>query len=326
MGDLPKVWLNLKPHHSVFEILDGEAEIIGPFSNGKTGDPLCEIECAHAVLAGSDFPASRDTLNRAGKLRVISRFGIGVDSIDVQAATELGICVVNTPDAHTISVAEHTIGLILATSRNLLKWDRAVRSGEWHLNVGLGAEIHGKTVGLIGFGRIASQVAELLAPFGARILAYDPFVKPEKATQVGVELKGAMEDVLSTSDIVSLHVPLTRENEGLIGEEALSLMKKHAVLINVSRGRLVCEKALANALESGGIAGAGLDVFREEPPGLESPLLGLDNVVLSPHAAAFTRESKRRSNSVAAFQALQALRGECPRFLVNPDVWESRRV
>ena len=323
---LPKIWLNLEPHFSVFDVLEGRAEIIGPLMRPDPNNGLSEIEVADAVLVGTDFPANRETFEKATKLKVVARYGIGLDSVDVEAATEFGICVVHTPDAPTIPVAEITIGLILAVYRKILVLDRTVRSGGWQSKELLGFELYGKTVGLVGMGRVGYRVAKVLSAFDSEILIFDPFVPEENIRSIGAKPIRSLEDLLTKSDIISLHLPLTPETSGLIGKKEFSMMKENAILINVARGPIVDEDALYEALAEGKISGAGLDVYEKEPPDTDNPLFRLDNVVLAPHAGAFTWEGKSRSNPGAAQQALQVLRGERPPFLANPEVWSRRRV
>ncbi|MDA1068628.1 MAG: hydroxyacid dehydrogenase [Verrucomicrobia bacterium] len=322
---LPKVWLNLEPHPSVFEVLEGKAQIIGPLVRPDTGDPLSEIEEAEAVLASTDFPANRTTFERATNLKVVARYGIGLDSVDVAAATDCGICVVHTPDAPTIPVAEITIALILAVYRKILELDKSVRRGAWQSKDLLGYELQGKTVGLVGMGRIGRRVARILQAFESEVIIFDPYVGAEAIRGIGAKPVQSLELLLTESDVVSLHLPLTTATRGLLGRQAFSLMKTTAVLINVARGAIVDEGALIEALAAGRIAGAGLDVFEKEPPAPDNPLLAMDNVVLAPHAGAFTWEGKSRSNPGAAAQALQVLMGERPPFLANPEVWTKRR-
>ncbi len=326
MSALPKVWLNLEPHPAVYEVLDGKAEIIGPLVRADPNNGLSEIEVADAVLVGTDFPANRATFEKATKLKVVARYGIGLDSVDVEAATEYGICVVHTPDAPTIPVAEITIALILAVYRKLPVLDRTVRAGGWQSKHLLGYELYGKTVGLVGMGRIGRQVARILRSFDSEVLIFDPFIPKETIKGFGAKPISSLEDLLVKSDIVSLHLPLTPDTKGLIGRKEFSMMKNNAILINVARGPIVDEVALYEALAEGQISGAGLDVYEKEPPASDNPLLSLDNVVLAPHAGAFTWEGKSRSNPGAAEQALKVLSGERPPFLANPEVWSKRRV
>jgi D-3-phosphoglycerate dehydrogenase len=322
---LPKVWLNLEPHPAVFEVLEGKGEIIGPLVRPDPANPLSEIEEAEAVLASTDFPANRFTFEKATNLKVVARYGIGLDSVDIDAATDLGICVVHTPDAPTISAAELTIGLMLAVSRKIVLLDRTIRNGGWQSKELFGLELNGKVIGLVGCGRIGSRVAKILRAFEARVIVYDPYIASEKIKDLGAESVSSMEELLKTSDVVSLHLPLTTETKGLLGREEFTVMKSNAILINAARGPIVMEEELFQALDQGEIAGAGIDVWHQEPTSKENPLFTLDNVVATPHAGAMTWEGKGRSNPGAAEQALQVLRGERPPFLANPEVWEKRR-
>lgn len=322
---LPKIWLNLEPHPAVYEVLKGKAEIIGPLARPGTENPLSEIEEAEAVLASTDFPAIRSTFEKAVNLKVVARYGIGLDSVDVNAATDLGICVVHTPDAPTISAAEFAIGLMLSVSRKMLLLDKTIRNGGWQSKALMGHELNGKVVGLVGSGRIGSRVAKILQAFESHVIIYDPYVAPETVKELGAEVAGSMEELLKTSDIVSLHLPFSAATKGLIGRKEFSLMKPNAILVNIARGPIVVEKDLYEALLEGEIAGAGIDVWENEPTTKNNPLFTLDNLIATPHAAALTWEGKGRSNPSAAEQALQVLRGERPPFLANPDVWDKRR-
>lgn len=320
-----KIWLQIEPHPKVFEFLKGRAEIIGPFVRPSEGDLLSEVEDADAVLAGTEFPATRETMQRAVRLKAICRFGIGYDTVDVEAATELGICVTNTPDAPTIAVSEFTFGLMINVTRKIRLADRLIRDGGWLSPSLSGTDLHGKTLGLIGMGRIGSRVAKIAHAFEMHVVVFDPYLDAARAREAGVDLVSDLSGLLRRSDIVSVHVPLTAETEGMLGAAEFAAMKKGSILLNVSRGPIVREDDLYEALAGGHIAGAGIDVWSEEPPDPDNPLLALDNIVAAPHAAGMTIEGRGRSNPAAARQALQVLDGERPKDLVNPEVWEKRR-
>lgn len=325
MTSLPKIWLNLEPHPAVYEVLDGRAEIVGPLVQPDKEDPLTDIELAHGVLVSTDFPANRETFERAKNLKVVARYGIGLDSVDVEAATDCGICVVHTPDAPTVSVSELTIALIIGVLRKVIVMDRVIRAGGWNSKALISHELCGKKVGLIGCGRIGSRVAKLLHAFEAKVTAFDPYVSPDVIKKLGAIPADSLESLLRDIDVISLHLPLTDETRGLLGRDEFSLMKPEAVLINVSRGPIIVESELFQALQDGKIAGAGLDVFEKEPTSEDNPLFSLENVMLAPHAGGFTWEAKGRSNPGAAEQALQVINGNRPPFLANPEVWENRR-
>lgn len=262
-------------------------------------------------------------LEAAPRLRVVAKHGIGVDTIDVAAATRLGIWVTNAPGGSEQSVAELTLGLILALVRNLVEHDRLVRAGQWKRLSGF--ELGGKTLGLIGLGHIGREVVKRARAFGMTVIAYDVAPDAEFAQTHDVELL-PLDQVLRRADIVSLHCPLTSETRELIGERALATMKPGSYLINTARGELVNETALAQAITSGHLRGAGLDVFNAEPPA-GSPLLSLPQVVLSPHCGASTQEAAERVGLRAVENVIAVLEGHQPSFPVNPTLaWISTLV
>lgn len=250
--------------------------------------------------------------------RSITRFGIGYDTIDVEAATEKGIWVTNVPDANFREVAVHAMAMILALTRRLPQWDRAMRADGWS-GMQVGAGIHrpdDQIVGLVGMGRIGGRVAAMAAAVGYRVLVHDPYLAPERAAEIGVETAD-LPTVLSDADIVSVHVPLSAETRGIIGEAAIRRMKPTAFLVNVSRGGLVDEHALAAALREGRLAGAGIDVWEHEPVEKGNPLLECDTALLSPHAAHLSQESLAETRRKVFEEAARVLAGEPPRYPVN---------
>lgn len=225
-------------------------------------------------------------------MKIIARHGVGYDNVDIETATQEGICVTNTPAVNAQAVAEYTFGLILSLTRKITSADTVMKSGGWRKKEYWGIELKGKIMGIIGFGHIGSKVAILAKGFGMRVLACDPYVSQNKASPVGVELVD-MDSPLVKSDVVSLHVNLSEQTKGLIGKRELARMKKRAYLINVARGEVVDEKALYEALKNGSIAGAALDVFKEEPL-LDYSIVKLPHVLATPHIAAWTEEARRR--------------------------------
>ena len=259
---------------------------------GLKGEELARaITGMHAVIVRSSTRITRDALQHADELRVIGRAGVGVDNIDVDAATERGVAVLNAPSGNTISAAELTLALVLACVRRIPAADRSMKAGEWDRKSFTGSELYGKVLGLVGAGRIGGEVARRARAFGMRVCAYDPYLTPERAESLEVELS-SLDAVLSRSDVISLHVPLTDSTEGMIGAEELAMMKPGAVIVNAARGGVIDEAALAAALQSGRIGGAGLDVFAEEPLPADHPLRGVDNAVLTPHLGAATEEAQ----------------------------------
>jgi len=278
---------------------------------------LNEIADYDALIVRSRTKVTADIIEKgaSGKLKVIGRAGIGVDNIDVKKATELGIKVVNAPTGSTISVAELAIAHMLALARFIPKADNSMKRGEWLKKQLKGIELHGKTLGLIGSGRIAQHVAKIAKGLGMNILVYSPHCTDEKAKNMGAR-RATLEEVLRESDFISLHIPKTEETYHLIDRERLSLMKPTAYLINCARGGVVDEDALYEFLKEGRIAGAAIDVFEEEPP-KGSKLLELDNVILTPHIGANTKEAQIRAGTICAEQVIKVLRGEEPDYWVN---------
>lgn len=250
----------------------------------------------------------------------IARYGIGVDNIAVDAATEEGILVTNVPAFCVDEVAEHALGMLLSCARKIPSYDRAIRSGRWDLQVGKPLyRVRGSTLGLIGLGKIGRAMAEKSSGLGMRVLAYDPYLPPKQLGALAVETC-TLGRLLAESDFVSLHVPLTPETSKIIGEEELRQMKPTAFLINVSRGGLVDVEALERALEDGWIAGAGLDVLPQEPPPADTRLLGMENVILAPHAAFYSEESLYDLQSSTAEEVARVLSGGRPLNVINPQV------
>lgn len=280
-----------------------------------------EIKGVEGVVVRT-APFTREIIEAADSLKVIARHGVGVDNIDIPAATEKGILVLNTPNANAVSVAEHTIVAIGALAKKVLSMDRATRNGSWETrNEYKAVDLDGKTLGLVGVGRIGSLVArKASAAFGMKVIAYDPYVKREVAQEAGITLVSDVSEVFRSADVVSLHTPLTQETRGFVNAERLAMMKPTAFLVNFSRGEVVDEKALYEALKNGSIAAAALDVFEQEPPQKDNPLFTLDNVLLSPHSAALTRECVIRMATGAAEGVRDVLTGKEPKWVVNREV------
>jgi len=259
---------------------------------GLKGEDLANaIAEADAVLVRSATKITRESLARADRLKAIGRAGVGVDTIDVEAATERGIPVLTAPEGNTISAAELTMALLLALARKVPGADRSMKAGEWDKKSFTGTELHGKTLGLIGAGRIGGEVARRARGFAMRVLVYDPFLNAERARALDVEI-ATLDEVLTRADVISAHVPLTDATRNLVGEEQIARMKKGVLVLNVARGGVVDEKALLGALQSGHVAGAALDVFETEPLPADHPFRSLPNVVLTPHLGASTSEAQ----------------------------------
>jgi D-3-phosphoglycerate dehydrogenase len=269
---------------------------------------LAAVASADALVVRSATQVDAEVLEAGRDLKVVARAGIGLDNVDVATATRLGIMVVNAPQSNVISAAEHTVALILALARNVPQADAALREGHWERSRFQGTELYGKTLGVIGFGRVGTLVAQRMLAFGMRLLAYDPYVSRERAAQLGVEL-GSLSEVLASADVVTIHLPKTADTTGLIGEQELAAMKPGARLVNTARGGIVDELALAKAIEAGHLAGAAVDVFAEEPT-TSSPLFALQNVVVTPHLGASTAEAQDKAGITIAEQLLLALSGQ----------------
>lgn len=263
---------------------------------------------------------SAETMVALPKLKVISRYGVGVDTIDLAAATKRGICVVNVPDYCIDEVSNQTFALLFDCWRRVTFLNNAVHRGIWDYAMAKPIpRLRGQKLGLVGFGKIAREVAIKASAFGLDIVAYDPFVKPEAMRALGVSYQ-PLQQLLRESDIVSVHAPMSKENYHLIGADELALMKPTSILINTSRGALVDEQALCYALKNHQIAGAGLDVLETEPIQADNPLLGMDNVVLTPHISWYSEEADRELKTKVAMGVIEVLHGRIPTYLVNKDV------
>jgi D-3-phosphoglycerate dehydrogenase len=260
-----------------------------------------------AIVIRSATKLTADVIQRAGRLKVIGRAGVGIDNVDVDAATRRGIVVANAPESTVVSAAEHTIGLLVALSRNIPQAHAALKQGRWERKTYGGVELADKTLGVLGFGRIGQQVARRAAGLGMRVVAYDPFVAPDRFRELGVERVERAEDVYAAADFLTLHLPLTDETRRSVGADAFAQMRDGVRLVNAARGELVDEEALLEALRSEKVGGAALDVFSAEP--YTGPLLELDNVVATPHLAASTEEAQDRAGVIIAEQVAAALEG-----------------
>ena len=267
------------------------------------------------IIVRSATRLSADLIERAERLKVIGRAGVGVDNVDVDAATSRGIIVANAPESTIVSASEHTLGLLLALSRNIPRAHAALKEGRWERSAHAGVELADKTLGVLGFGRIGQQVARVALGMGMRVLAHDPFVSKERFRDLGVDRAETTDDVLAQADFLTLHLPLTPETRASIGRRAFERMRRGVRIVNAARGELIDEEALVEALRSGKVAGAALDVFSHEP--YSGPLLELDNVVVTPHLAASTREAQDRAGIIVAEQVAAALEGRLVTNAVN---------
>ncbi|MCC7447889.1 MAG: hydroxyacid dehydrogenase [Anaerolineae bacterium] len=321
-----RIWCERLLAPQYVPLLDEVAEAIQPAS-GSVKNSLETLPGCHAVIATSRLQYDGVLMDRVPTLRVIARPGIGVDNISIPDATERGIVVCNTPDGPTISTAEHAVTLMLAVIKQIKRFDRELQRGAKadYFNEYNSPEVRGLQLGLVGLGRIGRYVAGVAQALGMKVIAYDPFITHRQAAELGVEWITTLSALLSTADVVSLHVPLTSETRHLINAARLAQMKPGAYLINTARGGLVDESALLAALECRQLSGAGLDVFEHEPPAPDSPLLTREDVIATPHLAGVTSTSKDRMVREAIQQVLQVLHGEQPAHVVNPQVWSLKR-
>jgi len=312
---LKKVIVAQKLKQEILDMLSqvGVVEIV---KEGDVEDLKAKLPGAECIILGTWVKLNAEMLALADGLKVISRTGVGVDNVDVEEATKKGIMVLNTPTANAISVAEHTISFICALSKYIVYLDTAIRNNNFKARRQyLPVDLDGKVLGLIGFGTIGKQVAHKCnAAFNMKALAYDPWVKtaPDYTTLVD-----SMDEVFKNADFISIHLPLLPTTKNLVNAEKLSMIKPSAFLINTSRGGIVDEVALADALKNGTIAGAALDVFESEPPSSESPLLKLPNIIMTPHSAALTQECTVRVAMCAAQGVVDYLNGTTPEFIYN---------
>lgn len=294
---------------------------------GDEADLIARCQDADALLCSTLETVNRNVLSSLPRLKVVARYGVGLDNVDLDAATDLGIVVTHFPQYCTAEVADHALSMILALNRRLVEFDRDLRQGAWVakrfetrqiLNHPI-PPLREQTLGIIGFGRIGREVAKRAAPFGLTLLVHDPHIAPEEITGRGAE-PASLDDLLGRSGIVTVHCPLTPESRGLLGQKELTAMRPGAVLVNTARGPIVDLDALAVALISGHLGGAGLDVVYPEPLPIESPLYTLPNVILTPHAAYYSERSVETVRDEKLNQALLTLSGRLPATVANPAV------
>ena len=311
---MPKVLITDPIAQDGIDLLSREAEVIELLKPSDAELLKAIVDC-QALIVRSSTKVTRAVIEAGSKLQVIGRAGSGVDNIDLDAATQRGVIVVNTPTGNTLSAAEHTIALMLASARHLPAAYTSLRSGLWERQKYVGVELRGKTLGLVGLGQVGAEVAQRMRGMEMRVIAHDPYIVAERAQSLGVELV-SLEELLEQSDFISLHIRLTSATRDLLDDEKLAKVKPGVRIINTARGELIVSDALIRALDSGRVAGAALDVFREEPPG-ESPLLKHDKIIVTPHLGALTEEAQERAALDVAEQVLAVLRGEPARYAVN---------
>jgi D-3-phosphoglycerate dehydrogenase len=316
---------------SPFENADREQAILGrigasvqKFNCSNESQVIEAARDAHVILCDAS-PITRNAIAALSQLVGVVEYGIGYDNIDVNAATEKGVVVCNVPDFMTAEVADHAVALILALVRKLHRIGPSTRAGEWNwrkfrpIN-----SLDGKTVGIVGFGNIGRQVAERMRSFRTQVIAYDPYVSHEMMEKLGAKPTN-LDNLLKISDIISIHVPLTKETKQLIGKKELASMKDSIVLVNTSRGSVMDQEALITSLRNGRIAAAGLDVLTKEPPSSDDPLLKLENVIVTPHIGWYSEQSSSRLQENVALEAVRILAGKPPKHPVNPQVLSKRK-
>ncbi len=284
---------------------------------GLSAEELLEaVKGAQALVIRSATQVTADVLEAAADLVVVGRAGVGLDNVDVAEATRRGVMVVNAPQSNVLSAAEHTLALLLAQARNVPQANADLKAGAWNRSKWEGVELHGKTLGIVGLGRVGVLVAQRAHSFGMRLVAYDPFVSADRARQLGVALVSTVEELMEISDFVSIHATKTPDTVGLVNASVLAHAKPGLRLVNAGRGGIVDEDALAAAIADGHLGGAAIDTFAKEPT-TESPLFALDNVVVTPHLGASTAEAQDKAGETIAEQVILALRGDFVPFAVN---------
>lgn len=314
---MPRVFVSDKLEKQGLELLR-QAGLELDERTGLTGDALKEaVRAADGMIVRSGTRVTAELLEDSGKLRAVVRAGVGVDNIDVAAATRKGIVVMNTPGGNTVSTAEHTVTLLMALARRVPAADASLHGGKWERNKFVGTQLAGKTLGVIGLGRIGREVARRAAGLDMKVLGYDPFLSPDKAAQLGIEAVAGLDALLPQCDFLTVHTPLTDETRDLVGAAQLARLPRGAYVINCARGGIINEPALADALQSGHLAGAALDVFTQEPPPADLPLLKLPNVVVTPHLGASTVEAQTSVAREAAQLMTDYLQKGIIQFAVN---------
>jgi D-3-phosphoglycerate dehydrogenase len=321
LSDLTHVWVEAPFLSDALQMLPAQVTVLYPAK--APAAPLSNAREAQGILASSLVQYDSSLFAELPKLRIVQRTGIGVDNVNIDDATEHGIVVCNTPDGPTESTAEHTVAMLLNLAKRIKQGNDNLAAGKWGPRGGtmLGVEVQGRTLGLVGLGRIGQRVAHICGRgFGMRVIAVDPYVTPAQAAELGVTLVD-LETLLAQADFVSLHVPSTPETHRLINRERIAQMKDGAFLLNLARGPLVDAEALVEAVDSGKLGGAGLDVFDPEPLEVSSILRSHPLIVATPHSAGVTVEGRARIETMAVERLLMFFRGERPKDIVNPEVY-----
>ncbi|MBI2218271.1 MAG: hydroxyacid dehydrogenase [Candidatus Rokubacteria bacterium] len=316
----PFVVLAGPTHPDGLALLETEARVV--VCDDETEDGFLAVAKEADGLLFRVRPRSTESLMAACEnLKVVGRHGVGLDTVDIPAATRLGVAVVHAPGSNAQAVAEHALMLMLACVKRTLEVDEQTRKGDWTARRVGNTELAGKTLGIIGVGNIGRRVAKFCGAVGMRVLGYDPYVEPDELGRRGAEPVDTLEALLREADVVTCHTPLTHETHHMINDKTIGLMKPGVIFVNTSRGPVQEEHALFEALVRGKVAAAGLDVWEQEPVSADNPILNLPNVVCSSHVAGVTREATRNTSLHVVSEMMRVLRGERPLVLVNPDVW-----
>ncbi|HVL27438.1 MAG TPA: NAD(P)-dependent oxidoreductase, partial [Acidimicrobiales bacterium] len=276
---------------------------------------------AHALVVRSETKVTYEVLEAGQDLVIVGRAGVGIDNVDVEAATRLGVMVANAPLSNVVSNAEHTMALLLSQARNIPQANASLKGGQWARSKWAGVELYGKTLGLLGLGRVGTLVAQRASAFGLRVVAWDPWIAPERPRKLGIELL-ELDDLIRQADFLSVHLLKSPASMGLVNAELLAKAKPGLRIVNTARGGIIDEQALADAVAAGTVAGAAIDVFAKEPC-TESPLFGLEGVVVTPHLGASTREAQDKAGEAIADQVVLALAGDFVPYAVNVDAAEA---
>lgn len=324
---MPRIWTHSPFVPQALAALPAATEVVTG-EKPRSAAWFAVAATCEAMILGGQTVIDGPTLDRIGpQLVALARTGIGYDAIDVLAATEHGVMVINTPDGPTESTAEHAVALMMNLAKGVATADRVLRSGAGYPAYGKlppGLELRGATLGLVGLGRIGGRVAEIARVLGMRVLAFDPFANPQRAATLDVTLTASLAELLGAADVVSIHCPAMPETYRLINDQTLAQMRPGSFLINVARGSIIDETALVAALKSGYLAGAGIDVYEAEPTEADHPLYSLPNTICTPHIASYTSACVVQMQIQACQQVAMALNGERPTHLVNAEVWKSR--
>ena len=317
----PLIVLGGPVHPDAAKLMETAARVVVTSDETEAGVAKIAAEADGLLIRGK--PAATASLMTAcTKLRVVGRHGVGLDTVDIPAATRLGIAIVHAPGSNSQAVAEHALMLMLTCAKRTLEIDEMTKKGDWSARTNVhNVELGGRTLGIVGVGNVGRRVAKFCAALGMRVLGYDPYVPDAELRQRGVEPQPSLEAMLPQCDFVTFHTPLTPETRGMLGGTNVKLMKKGAIVVNTSRGGVQVEPDLFEALTKGDLAAAGLDVWEQEPTSLDNPMFNLPNVVCSAHVAGVTTEAHQAAGVQVAEEMLRVLRGEKPHVLVNPDVW-----